>query len=65
MQFVPRCLEGRERMREAGRSSAWPRTAQNGAFKRGYRTDVCIGLGAEPEQGMLEQRQQCRRFKPL
>ena len=35
------------------------------ALKRTYRAGVCIGLVAEPEQGMLEQRQQCRRLKPL
>ena len=65
MQFVPRCLESRERMHEAGRAAARPRTAQNGALKRGYRTGVCIGFGAKPQQGMLEQRQQWRRLQSL
>ncbi len=65
MQFVPRCLESRERMHEAGRARSWPRTAQNGALKGGYRTGMCIGFGAKPQQRMLEQRQQWRRLQSL
>src|SRR5262245_32294102 len=44
MQFVPRCPESRERMRETRRATSWSRTAQNGALKRRYRTRVCVGL---------------------
>ena len=51
-------------MRKPGRAAARARPAQHGTFERCDRPGVRAGVRSHSQQGMLEQRQQGRRFEP-
>ena len=51
-----------ERARQTGAAGAWPRPTQDRAFERG--DGVVPVAHPEPQQRMLEQGEQCHRFKP-
>ena len=56
--------EGRERMCEPGGAGPRPRAAQDRALQRRDRAPYARRMAAEPEQRMLEQRQQRHRRQP-
>ena len=63
VQFVARLSESCERVHQTCRTAARARAAQNGAFDRRDRARMRKGSGTEPQERMLEQRQQRRWFE--
>ena len=63
VQFVARLSESCERVHQTCRAAARARAAQNGAFDRRDRARMRKGSGTEPQERMLEQRQQRHRFE--
>src|SRR6185437_13916121 len=63
VKLIAIVAKSRQRLCKTVAAGAWARTAQQRAFQRGDGGAVGTGGGAQPQQRMLEQRQQRDRFE--